>query len=124
MQSSWKMELERRKMLHQKVLELKGAIRVFCRVRPLQPEDGDTVSSILVKDQESLLINIPQIEERRRAASAPLHASSRASPPAKIVGRDFMYGPASPPPSPIAPYPCVASSFLLFLCGNAGTWSG
>jgi hypothetical protein len=90
-QASWKKELERRKLLHQKVLELKGAIRVFCRVRPLQPADGDTVSSIVVKDQESLIINIPHaIEERRRAASAPLNASSRASPPVKIVGRDFL----------------------------------
>jgi hypothetical protein len=84
--------MEKRKSLHQKVLELKGAIRVFCRVRPLNKHDGDAVSSVTVKDNENLLITIPNIEERRRAASAPLHASSHMSPPPRLAGRDCACG--------------------------------
>ena len=37
-------ETERRK-LHNTILELKGNIRVFCRVRPLLPEDANKCNS-------------------------------------------------------------------------------
>ncbi|KAE8733203.1 Kinesin-1 [Hibiscus syriacus] len=37
-----------RKKLHNTILELKGNIRVFCRVRPLLPNDGATTEGVIV----------------------------------------------------------------------------
>ena len=34
------LEMKRRKDLHNQLMELRGNIRVFCRVRPLISEDG------------------------------------------------------------------------------------
>ena len=76
LQNAWKTEMEKRKALHQKVLELKGAIRVFCRVRPLVASDGDAINCIEIKDQENLVVHVPQDEARHaRSASAPIGLS-------------------------------------------------
>jgi hypothetical protein len=78
--------MEKRKVLHQKVLELKGAIRVFCRIRPITAIDGTAVSAVDVKDQEHLVISLPRVEERRRAASAPL--GGRSPSMERLAGRE------------------------------------
>lgn len=94
LQDAWKAELDKRKVLHQKVLELKGAIRVFCRVRPLTPTDATTDMAIDVKDQENLVVNVPPNtlgEERRRATSAPLHGRrTPPSTPERVTTRECM----------------------------------
>ena len=85
LQSAWEAERARRKELHQRVLELKGAIRVFCRVRPLTAIDGAAETSIAVKDSESLVITVPNLDDKRRAASAPI-SNGQASPP-QMMGK-------------------------------------
>lgn len=95
--------MDKRKVLHQKVLELKGAIRVFCRVRPLTPADATSDMAIEVKDQENLVVNVPPNnlgEERRRATSAPLHGRrTPPSTPERVTTRECMCDPAPPPPA-------------------------
>ena len=38
--TKYKHEMALRKKLHNQVVDLKGNIRVFCRIRPVIPEDG------------------------------------------------------------------------------------
>lgn len=99
-QNAFKAEMEKRKALHQKVLELKGAIRVFCRVRPLDASDGDAINCIEIKDQENLIVHVPQDERQHaRSASAPIGRRNLSLPPerSKATGRECAYvSPSSP----------------------------
>ena len=40
MKQKYLSEMKQRKRLHNELIELKGNIRVFCRVRPVITEDG------------------------------------------------------------------------------------
>ncbi len=43
-------EMKQRKELHNQLVELKGNIRVFCRVRPVIDEDGSGMYIKLMND--------------------------------------------------------------------------
>ena len=44
--SKWKLELKKRRQLQDVLQELKGSIRVMCRVRPLAPSEGEGAVSV------------------------------------------------------------------------------
>jgi kinesin family protein C1 len=84
-QSGWaekyRKEAGERKRLHNLVLELKGNIRVFCRVRPKLPHEGDgegCVNAVFFPDDR------PDLEEHSIAVRAPPEA--RRVGPAGWVG--------------------------------------
>ncbi|XP_047128629.1 kinesin-like protein KIFC3 isoform X2 [Hydra vulgaris] len=45
-------EIEVRKHLHNQLIELRGNIRVFCRVRPVIKEDGDNSKNVITFDSD------------------------------------------------------------------------
>ena len=105
MQESWKAEQAKRKALHQKVLELKGAIRVFCRVRPLNKHDRESTACISIKDQENLVISLHSVDSEGRSgklnnrpASAPQGTlTSTVRERGENKTRDLPYAPMHAP---------------------------
>ena len=57
--TKYKKEMALRKKLHNKLVELKGNIRVYCRVRPVIKEDGDGKNALNVitfdEDDDAIL---------------------------------------------------------------------
>lgn len=49
MRRRYLLEMKQRKQLHNQLVELKGNIRVLCRVRPLISEDGSGMFIVLLK---------------------------------------------------------------------------
>lgn len=69
-----------RRKLHNQVQELKGNIRVFCRVRPSLPTEADETAKLNFPDQEAdskeLLITGPEQKSSLGTMSAAKHAFS------------------------------------------------
>lgn len=58
--AKWKVEFEKRKKLHNQLIELKGAIRVLCRVRPLVAREAaaaGTTIPVNVLDEETIRVS-------------------------------------------------------------------
>ncbi|GAX80690.1 hypothetical protein CEUSTIGMA_g8125.t1 [Chlamydomonas eustigma] len=61
----WRTEFDKRKKLHNQVLELKGSIRVLCRVRPMLEKEkvaagGNTESPVKVTSEEALRLTLSE----------------------------------------------------------------
>lgn len=61
MEALYVKEYELRKKLHNELIEMKGNIRVFCRVRPIlqvEKDKGDIVSTCSFPGQDSIIVNV------------------------------------------------------------------
>lgn len=77
-------EQARRKELHHKVLELKGAIRVFCRVRPIMGKEALTGGAcVSVRDEESLVVSVHDQESAKSTETGRRHTPTRGT----VAGR-------------------------------------
>ena len=59
--TKYKKEMALRKKLHNELVELKGNIRVYCRVRPVIKEDGggrNAENVITFDDEDDALLNV------------------------------------------------------------------
>lgn len=62
----YKKEVQLRKQLHDEIVQLKGNIRVFCRVRPLIKEDGDECTNVVsFSDDNDATLFIDHKESKR-----------------------------------------------------------
>ena len=81
-------ETERRK-LHNAIQELKGNIRVFCRVRPLLGAELDQLRPEQQNKPRHLTFNSDKALEITRAADVPNGASTSVSGKAETFAFDF-----------------------------------
>lgn len=56
-QTRYQRELKLRRELHNSLIELKGNIRVFCRIRPFLPSDESHEPCLNLIDSESLIVD-------------------------------------------------------------------
>lgn len=62
----WRGELKRRRILQDQLQELKGSIRVMCRIRPTTPDEGEAV--VTLPTPTDVVVNQPGRDGRRSFA--------------------------------------------------------
>ncbi|KAK9318816.1 hypothetical protein V1517DRAFT_334510 [Lipomyces orientalis] len=80
-------ELTRRWKLQNQVRELKGNIRVFCRVRPQDGIDVSDMASIKYSDRREIELTYPRNEATRLQPGAPTRPTSTCSHSTKCLIR-------------------------------------